>query len=342
MQVPIDLPIVCPIVIGRTAELTALHLLLERAKSGTGQVVLLSGEAGIGKSRLAAEAKTDATAQGFLLLQSQCFPTDRSCPCAPLLDLLTYRSDEVHPSLSHFLAQLDRERLAQEFALAPLTQSEVSTMLSAIFALRRAVFTAHPLLQGDLLDAMYSITEGNPFLIEELLKSLIEAGDIFYEHGHWQRKELGEWHIPRSVQDAVELRTAQLSEGARQVLNLAAVAGRHFDFALLQELTRQDEAQLLQLIKELMAAQLVVEESADQFAFRHALTGQAVSAQLLGRERKALHRKIAETFERLYASTLEAHLADLAVHFSEAGAWEQALEYSQRAGEHAQTLYASQ
>ncbi|OLB57729.1 MAG: hypothetical protein AUF64_05450 [Chloroflexi bacterium 13_1_20CM_54_36] len=445
MQVPIDLPIVCPIVIGRTAELTALHLLLERAKSGTGQVVLLSGEAGIGKSRLAAEAKTDATAQGFLLLQSQCFPTDRSCPCAPLLELLrshfatsspeqvatemgslapalspllpdllprpsdlpplpplapehekrrlfaalahlflrqatkqavllivedlhwsdetsldflhflarrcaaspllvllTYRSDEVHPSLSHFLAQLDRERLAQEFALAPLTQSEVSTMLSAIFALRRAVFTAHPLLQGDLLDAMYSITEGNPFLIEELLKSLIEAGDIFYEHGHWQRKELGEWHIPRSVQNAVELRTAQLSEGARQVLNLAAVAGRHFDFALLQALIQHDEAQLLRLLKELIAAQLVVEESAEQFAFRHALTRQAVSAQLLVRERRALHRTIAETFERLYASSVEAHLADLSFHFSLAGAWEKALEYGQRAGEQAQALYAPQ
>src|SRR2546429_2196888 len=81
-------PVICPILIGRTAELTALHLLLDRARSGKGQIVLLSGEAGIGKSRLVAEAKTYATAQGFLLLQGQCFPTDRSCPYAPLLDLL--------------------------------------------------------------------------------------------------------------------------------------------------------------------------------------------------------------------------------------------------------------
>jgi tetratricopeptide (TPR) repeat protein len=445
MQDPIDLPIICPIVIGRTAELTALHLLLERAKCGKGQVVLLSGEAGIGKSRLVAEAKTDATAQGFLLLQGQCFPTDRSCPYAPLLEvlrshfatfspervatemgslasalspllpdllprpsdlpplpplapeqekhrlfatlaqlflrqatqqavllivedlhwsdqasldflhflarrcaaspllvLLTYRSDEVHPSLSHFLAQLDRERLAQEFPLVPLSRSEVSAMLSAIFALRRSVFTMPPLAQGDLLDAMYALTEGNPFLIEELLKSLIEARDIIYEHGRGPRKEPGEWHIPRSVQDAVELRTAQLSEGARQALNLAAVAGRHFDFALLQALTQHDEAQLLRFLKELIAAQLVVEESAERFAFRHALTRQTVYAQLLVRERKALHRTIAETFERLYASTLEAHLADLASHYSLAGAWEKALEYGQRAGEQAQSLYAPQ
>jgi predicted ATPase len=407
-------PISCPVLIGRHAELNALHLLIDRVKSGKGQMVLLSGEAGIGKSRLATGAKTYAAAQGFMLLEGQCFPADRSCPYAPLLDLLrshfasqsiseiatelqpfarefaqlipdlippltdaaptppltplepeqekrrlfealtrwfsglatkqpvlliiedvhwsdetsldllhylarrcarfpllvvlTYRSDEIHPSLRHFLAQLDRERLAQEFSLATLTQSEVSAMLYAIFALRRPVYTVPPLAQGDLLDALYALTEGNPFFIEELLKSLIEAGDIFYEQGRWERKELGELHIPRSVQDAVELRTAHLSEGARQVSRLAAVAGRHFDFALLQAITQHDEAQLLLLLNELIAAQLVVEESAERFAFRHVLTRQAVYGQLLVRERKALHRTIAETLERLYASTLDAAL----------------------------------
>jgi len=424
-----------------------LQQLTDQAKSGKGQVALLSGEAGIGKSRLVAELKTSATAQGFQLLQGNCFPTDLSCPYAPLLDLLrsvfitssttkiasdvgpiarefapllpdvvqmlpdltvlplpsldpeqekrrlfatlahffldqaehhplllivedlhwsdetsleflhylarrcsahrlllmlTYRSDEVQPGLSHFLAHLDRERLAQEFALAPLTRSEMSAMLHAIFDLRRSVYMVPPLAQGELLDAMYTLTEGNPFIIEELLKSLIEAGDIFDEQGRWKRKPLSELHIPRSVQDAMQQRTGHLSEGARQVLNLAAVAGRHFDFALLQELTQQDEAQLLRLIKELMAAQLVVEESEERFAFRHALTREAIYSELLARERKTLHRTIAETFERLYASMLEAHLADLASHFSEAGAWEKALEYGQRAGEQAQALYAPQ
>src|SRR6266480_2315402 len=258
MEILFSTPIICPVLIGRRAELTTLHLLIDQARSGKGQIALLSGEAGIGKSRLLAEAKTYATAQGFLLLQGQCFPTDPSCPYAPLLELLrshfatsspeqvatemgslapalspllpdllprpsdlpplppldpehekrrlfaalaqlflrqatkqpallivedlhwsdetsldflhylarrcaaspllvllTYRSDEVHPGLRHFLAHLDRERLAQECALAPLTRSEVSAMLYAIFALRRSVFTVPPLAQGDLLDAMY-------------------------------------------------------------------------------------------------------------------------------------------------------------------------------------------
>ena len=422
METVFGSPVICPVLIGRASELAALHLCVEQVKDGKGQVAVLSGEAGIGKSRLVAETKTYATAQGFLLLQGHCFPTDRTCPYAPLLDLLrshlatsppeqvaadmgplastlspllpellplssdlhplpspgpeqekrrlfaaltqfflrqankqpvllivedlhwsdetsleflhylarrctaspllvllTHRSDEVHPDLSHFLAHLNRERLAQEFALAPFSRRDMNAMLQAIFALRRSVFTAPLLGQGELLDTMYSLTEGNPFFIEELLKSLIETGGIFYDEGRWQRKELRELHIPHSIQDAVQQRIEYLSEGARLVLNLAAVAGRHFDFTLLQALTGHDEAQLLLLLKELIAAQLVVEESSEQFAFRHALTRQAVYKQLLARERKALHRTIGETLEYLSASSVEAHLADLAFHFFEGG-----------------------
>jgi predicted ATPase/DNA-binding CsgD family transcriptional regulator len=439
MTIAFNTPVVCPIVIGRTSDLTTLRLLVDRAKSGEGQVVLLSGEAGIGKSRLVAEVKTEAFSHDFWLVQGSCFPTDHAIPYAPLLDLLrshfsshrwalpvteveafaqaffpllpelgrllpsgtsaptltpldpeqekrrrfetlahflssqadthpvllvvedlhwsdetsleflhylarrcaahrlllllTYRSDEVNASLRHFLAHLDRERLAQECSLARLTREEVETMLRAIFAPPRST-------RLELSDSIYSLAEGNPFFVEEVLKSLIATGDLFYANGRWNRKPLGELHIPRSVQDAVELRTDRLSAPARQVLTLAAVAGRRFDFALLQALTHHDEQHLLLLIQELIAAQLVVEESADQFAFRHALTRQAIYGNLLVRIRKALHQSIADTLERLSSAPLETHLADLAYHFYEAGAWEKALLYAQRAGEQAQALYA--
>src|SRR6266851_7266978 len=432
-------PIICPVMIGRVQEVTHLRMLVDRAKSGEGQVALVCGEAGIGKSRLVAEVKTEAVSRDFLLMQGSCFPTDHAIPYAPLLDLLrshfsshseakpapeveriaqaflpllpdvgyvlpggtslptlipldpeqekrrrfetlahfltsqarvrpvllvvedlhwsddtsleflhylarrcaahrlllllTYRSDEVRSSLRHFLAQLDRERLAQEILLARLTRDEVEAMLQAIFALPRSA-------RVELADLLYTLTEGNPFFVEEILKSLMASGEIVSANGSGLHKPLGELHIPRSVQDAVQQRTDQLSGSARRVLILAAVAGRRFDFALLQALTRHDEDHLLQLFKELMAAQLVVEESAEQFAFRHALTQQAVYADLLVRERKTLHRRVAETIERLYAATLEAHLADLAYHFSEAGVFEKALLYAQQAGERAQRLFA--
>lgn len=211
----------------------------------------------------------------------------------------------ICPGLRYFLAQLDRERLAQEISLSRLTLSGVDAMLRAIFTLPRSV-------QLELPDLIYTLTEGNPFFVEETLKSLLTAGDIFYANGRWDRKSLGELHIPRSVQDAVQQRTDRLSERARRVLILAAVAGRRFDFVLMQQLTQYDEPQLVSLMKELIVAQLVVEESDERFAFRHALTRQAVYADLLVRKRKGLHRSIAETMELLYAAVLDAHLADLA------------------------------
>src|SRR5215470_14446658 len=438
MAIAFNKPLVCPVLIGRGHDLASLRLLVDRAKSGQGHVALLSGEAGIGKSRLVAEIKTEALTHGFWLLQGSCFPTDYAIPYAPLLDLLrshipsrelaqavdieplsqaffpllpdlgymfsggphspsehpldpeqekrrrfevlahyliaqarkypvllvvedihwsddisleflhylarrcalhplllllSYRSDEVHPNLRHFLAQLDRERLAQEIPLARLTREEVEGMLQAIFASPRS-------LGLELPDQLYELTEGNPFFIEEVLKSLIAAGEIDYTNGHWERKERSSLHIPRSVQDAVQQRTDRLSTSARQVLTLAAVAGRRFDFTLLQALTEHDEQHLLHLIKELISAQLVVEESAEQFAFRHALTRQSIYGDLLIRERKALHHRIADMLENLYSTVLETHVADLAYHFYEAGAWEQAFRYAQRSGEQAQAMYA--
>src|SRR5690348_5187003 len=81
-------PVVCPNLIGRTEEIAVFHKRITEVISGSGQVTLLCGEAGIGKSRLVAEIKASATTLGFQYLQGHCFPGDRSCPYAPVLDLL--------------------------------------------------------------------------------------------------------------------------------------------------------------------------------------------------------------------------------------------------------------
>jgi tetratricopeptide (TPR) repeat protein/DNA-binding CsgD family transcriptional regulator len=127
---------------------------------------------------------------------------------------------------------------------------------------------------------------------------------------------------------------------ARDVLSFAAVLGRRFDFALLQHLSGRNEVNLVRLVKELITAQLVVEESEDVLAFRHALTRQAAYTDLLTRERRSLHHSVAQTMERIYANELDKHLGDLAYHFYMAGEWTKVLEYAQCAGEKAQALYA--
>jgi DNA-binding NarL/FixJ family response regulator len=243
--------------------------------------------------------------------------------------LLTYRSDEVNQALESLLAHLDRERLASEVALGPLTLTQVDRMLRAILGGRAS--------RGDLLHAVHQLSEGNPFFVEEVLRSLADqAGGL----EAIENLRIAEIDVPRSVNEAVRRRTEGLSERARRVLSLAAVAGTRFDFPLLRDLSGLREEELLGLIKDLISAQLVAEEADDVFSFRHALTREAVCAGMLVRERRALSRHIAEAMERLYADDIESHVEDLAMHYWEASEWPKAIEYSTRAAERALTLYA--
>ncbi|HEX2995243.1 MAG TPA: AAA family ATPase [Anaerolineales bacterium] len=431
----IDKSIICPVFIGRENDLQLLDWLIAQAEAGNGQFALISGEAGIGKSRLVKEAKARRS-KGALILEGNSFQTDSALPYAPLLDLFrnffavqpsgeivqamqssapqlvklfpeltahlphltaapnpdprqekqrlfqafiqtitelardqalivviedlhwsdstslefllqlarrlppqpilllaTYRSEETTPELTHLLAQLDRERLATEFALKRLSQQEVDTMLRAILDLKTPI-------SKEFLDMIFPLTEGNPFFVEEILKALIAEGDIFYADGNWDRKEISQLRVPRTIQDAVQRRTQQLDKPTLQALTLASVMGRRFDFRLLQELLAVEEQDLLKMLKKLVEAQLVIEETADQYAFRHALTREAIYSALLLRERQGLHRSVGEAIERLYTSSTETHIADLSFHYYTGGAWQKTLKYSHKAGDQAQTLYA--
>lgn len=424
-----------PVLVGRQHELQALHQFLSQVKAGRGQVVLIAGEAGIGKSRLLAEAKTFAEAQGFFSCLAACFQMHMGLPYAPLLELLqagptsspdsalpkaldsiiealhqllpgfapfiaqpeqiqvdpeqkryrlytalttyfthlaadhplmlmvedahwcdestleflfylirhchaqpiifliTYRSDALGLELKRWLADVEREPMTHELRLAGLERAEVETMLRALLDLHRP-------LHADFLDVVVRLTEGNVFFIEEILKSLISSGAIDPAIGVWDRTSLEELNVPRTIQAAVQQRVEQLSDDARTIVQFAAVMGRQFDFAVLQELTQHTESELFTLMKELITAQLIVEESADLFVFRHALTRQALYADLLARERKRLHQAVAQGIVRIYAPHLERYTADLAYHFYEAGDWELAAQYAAQAGHHAQSLYA--
>ncbi len=213
-------------------------------------------------------------------------------------------------------------------------------MLSTIFEQRNTAIDMRRFLHGELLNTLYVLTEGNPFFVEETLTALVTSGDIFYVQGYWNSKHLSEIRIPRSVQDAVQQRMDNLSEAAKHVLTLAAVAGKQFDFTLLQQLTSYDEDHLLACMKEMLSAQLVIEVSDDQFAFRHALTRQAIYTQLLSRERTKLHRSIAEALELLSLGTPNTHSEELAYHFYQARVWQKALYYARLAGERALQLYS--
>ena len=77
-------------------------------------------------------------------------------------------------------------------------------MLQAIFRLNRPTRT-------DFLDLLTTLSEGNPFLIEEILRSLVASGEIYQRDGQWDRKPLPDLHVPRTIREAVDQRLARLS-----------------------------------------------------------------------------------------------------------------------------------
>ena len=83
MTIPLHQPVVCPILIGRNAEMTALQECIEAAARGQGGIVLLSGEAGIGKSRLMAELQRSASALGFPTPEWAVLPSRSFLPVCP-------------------------------------------------------------------------------------------------------------------------------------------------------------------------------------------------------------------------------------------------------------------
>ena len=238
---------------------------------------------------------------------------------------LTYRGEEVTPRLARLIADLERARVVTDLPVEPLGRGDVATMLEAIFG-------ADENLGGEFVHLLHGLTEGNPFFVEETLKALILAGDLAPTSvdGGWRARPLERVRVPRTAVEAVRRRLASLTVPARAVASTAAVAGRRFDFELLQTLTNHDERELLALVKELIAAQLVVEESAERFAFRHALTREAIYAELLARERVALHREVAAALERHHAASLDAVVEALAYHTWEAGDWGRAAPYAAR------------
>ena len=172
------------------------------------------------------------------------------------------------------------------------------------------------------------------------MKALISAGDVTRRaDGAWHSRPLARVETPRTAVEAVRRRLSGLTVPARDVASIAAITGRRFDFEFLQTLTGHGERALLALMRELIAAQLVTEESSDRFAFRHALTRQAIVGELLARERATLHRAVADELERCGESS-DTNYELIAYHAYGAMDWPRALAASSQAAEHALALQA--
>ncbi len=447
---PIHLPETAqrPLLLGRENELRHLTDLLRQAKAGCGQVVILSGEQGVGKSRLAEEVLAPAQAQGMQVLSGAAYEQEGHLPYgpfvealrsgltgpvqqrlreklgslsqdlarllpelteanqaltpplepelgqerqrlfdavttamlilaqsdglvlflddlhaagesslqllhylarrinqAPLLILCTLRAEEAPRGspVARLCAELLSHRLGQRLELLPLKGSEVSRLCSALLG--------GGSLAPDLSEAIFYLTEGNPFFVQEIVLALRETGKIEQANNCWcftsGLVEFGRrldpsgsgFAIPASIRETIGLRLERLSPEAYRLAGLAAVIGREFSYTLLQAASQIEHTRQLDLLEEMLVACLI-EETGAGYRFRHGLIRQVLYDELTMHRRVWLHGQVAQALERLYANQLDERAAIFVYHYERAEQYDRAFHYLIRAGDRAQATYA--
>ena len=182
-------------------------------------------------------------------------------------------------------------------------------------------------------------SEGNPFFVEEVIRSLLDSALVVRENSHWRAtREIENIAIPDTLAGVINARLDRLDEGARRVVQTAAVIGREFQFdalATVYEAEQDCEAALVELERR----ELVREKThipPRVYMFKHALTQEAAYGTLLLSRRRELHRRVAECLEQ----TDPDRVNDIARHFLEAREQTRALPYLIQAGDRAVRAYS--
>ena len=187
-------------------------------------------------------------------------------------------------------------------------------------------------------------TEGNPFFLEESVRTLIETKVVAGVRGAYRlARALPEIHVPDTVQAILAARIDRLQPDEKRFLQSAAVVGKDFPFALLALVAEASEEELRRALAELQAAEFVYETRIFpelEYTFKHALTHEVAAGGVLKERRRAMHQRIVTALENLHPERREEHVEQLAHHAFGGELWEQALDYNRRAGVKAQTRSA--
>jgi class 3 adenylate cyclase/tetratricopeptide (TPR) repeat protein len=216
-----------------------------------------------------------------------------------------------------------------------------SLAIPALDAVEARELVAHRLGSDPSVEALtpplVGWSGGNPFFIEEMIRSLADAGRLEGRRGAYRLTgTITDLPIPETVQSALEARIDRLQDPARRALRAAAIAGSEFDEALLQEVTGMGERPLREALLELKKGEFIHEQAlfpGPTYGFQHPLTrdvayeGQLVSVRARG------HRDVAEALERLHADELDDYAATIAVHWDLAGERDGAVRWHLRAAQ---------
>jgi class 3 adenylate cyclase/tetratricopeptide (TPR) repeat protein len=251
-----------------------------------------------------------------------------SLPTAQLLLLVNYR-----PEYQHGWSGKSYYRQLRIDPLPPETADELLT----------AVLGGDPTLEP-LKRLLIERTEGNPFFLEECVRTLVETKALVGERGTYRVAKMPQsLQIPATAQAILAARIDRLAPEDKRLLQAAAVVGKDVPFTLLQAIAEEPEDVLRRGLDNLRAAEFLYESRLFpdlEYTFRHALMQEVAYQSLLAARREVLHAAAGRTLESLYADGLDQAYDRLAYHYSKTDNAHKAVEYLTRFAEKAARMYA--
>jgi class 3 adenylate cyclase/tetratricopeptide (TPR) repeat protein len=243
-----------------------------------------------------------------------------SLPAARMLLLLNYRPEYGH--------RWGSKTYYTQLRLDPLAPESAEALLDALLG-------ADPALRP-LTHLLIARTEGNPFFLEESVRTLVETKVLAGEPGAYHLAHaLPSIQVPATVQAVLAARIDRLAAEDKRLLQAAAVIGKDVSFAVLQAIAEVPEDVLRHSLATLQASEFLHEARLFpdlEYTFKHALTHEVAYGSLLQDRRRVLHGRIVEAIEALYASRLAEHVERLAHHATRGEVWEKAVGYLGQAG----------
>ena len=243
-----------------------------------------------------------------------------SLPTSRLLLLVNYR-----PEYQHGWAN---KTYYTQLRLDPLPPESAGEMLNSVLG------NDHGL--QSLKELLIERTEGNPFFLEESVRTLVETNVLAGERGDYHlEKRVESTQVPATVQAVLAARIDRLPPEEKQLLQSASVIGKDVPFPLLQAITELSDEELRRGLTHLQAAEFLYETSLFpdlEYTFKHALTHEVAYGSLLHERQRVLHSRIVEAIETLYPDRLIEQVERLAHHAARGEVWGKALTYLRQAG----------
>ena len=183
------------------------------------------------------------------------------------------------------------------------------------------------------------VKRGNPFFLEETVRTLVETGALAGERGAYRlTRPVESLQVPSTVQTILAARIDRLPQEEKQLLQAASVIGKDFPYSLLAAIAEQPDDMLRRGLAHLQEAEFLYETQLFpdlEYTFKHALTLEVTYGTLLQGRRKTLHAQIVDVMERVYADRSSEHVERLAHHALRGECWEKVVLYARKSGNRA-------